>query len=80
MWKLELPLDFRKKLIKCIASPKFFAFVLREKIQGENDEQVIVYIYDISATKYLGFINLTLNFGIPDLVKQPLDLIFSQGS
>ena len=34
MWKLELPLDFRKKLLKCIASPKFFAFVITEKVQG----------------------------------------------
>jgi hypothetical protein len=40
----------------------------------------MVFIYDISATKYLGFINLTQSLGVQDLVKQPFDLIFSQGS
>ena len=38
IWKLEFPLDFRKKLVKCIASPKFFAFVITEKIQKQNEE------------------------------------------
>jgi hypothetical protein len=79
IWKLEMDLDFKKKIVKCISSPRRFAFLVKE-IQANNEEHLILYIYDFKATKYMGFINLTLNLGVPDLSKIPMDLIFSSGA
>lgn len=45
IWKIEMPLDFKKKLVKCISSKRFFAFLIKEMISGED--QLILYIYDL---------------------------------
>jgi hypothetical protein len=34
LWRVKLPLDFKKKFIKCISSSKFLAFLLKEQIFG----------------------------------------------
>lgn len=34
LWKVELPLDFKKKMLKCKASEEFFAFMVQESAQG----------------------------------------------
>lgn len=56
-----------------------FAFLIKE-MQANNEEHLILYLYDFKATKYMGFINLTENLEVPNLSKIPLDLIFSSGA
>jgi hypothetical protein len=79
IWKLEMGLDFKNKIVKSISSHRRFAFLIKE-MQSNNEEHFLLYIYDFKATKYLGFINLTVNLAIPDLSKVPMDIIFSSGA
>ena len=65
--------------MKCISSTERFGFLIKE-LQMNGEEHLVLYIYDLKATKYQGFMNLSLSLGVPDLSKQPLDLIFSSGA
>ena len=57
LWKIEVPKEFPNKLVKTISNSNRFAFLVKDIIQGE--EQLILFIYDLKATKYLGYINLS---------------------
>ena len=56
LWKIELPVDFKRRMVKCRTSEQFFAFMTREP--GNKEDQLVVYLYDIMQNKYLGYINL----------------------
>ena len=77
--KVEMEAEAKNRIVKCIASANRFAFLIKEP-QQNGEEHLVLYIYDLKATKYQGFINLTQNLGIPDLSKQQYDIIFSSGA
>lgn len=45
LWRVELPLEFKGKVISSRASENFFAFMTKEATQRED--QFFVYIYDM---------------------------------
>ena len=60
---MELPLEFKKKMIACKACEDFFAFMTKESISN-GPEQLYIYIYDLFSSKYLGFINISQIIGV----------------
>lgn len=52
-WKISLPMSFKDKAIRTRINEEFLGFMVRET----NDEHYI-YIYEITSSRYLGFINL----------------------
>lgn len=56
LWKVELPLSFKGKPIKCKYNSEFFGFFLKD-LSGKED--LYIYIYDINMSKFIGILNVS---------------------
>lgn len=55
IWKLEIPMTFKTKDLRCKTSEELFAFMLNDG----PDDNIMIYLYDITSNKYIGFINVS---------------------
>ena len=62
VWRIELPVAYKHKEIKCKSSQDFFGFMIKEG-SSPMDETLLLFLYDIIANKYIGFINVSQAIG-----------------
>jgi hypothetical protein len=55
LWKVEVPVAFKGQPLISRVSSKFAAILVKE---AKRDE-LILFIYDIMGSKYIGFVNFT---------------------
>ena len=68
-------MDFKVKQFKCKQNAEFFGFLLKD---GSNDE-LYLYLYDLTSNKYIGFINLKEVLGI-NMDIDHIDYTLTKGS
>jgi hypothetical protein len=64
LWKVEIPLSNKDKPIKCRLNSDFFGFMIKDG----PDEDLLIFIYDVVSSKYIGFINISKLLEVKGLV------------
>ncbi|CDW90006.1 wd-40 repeat-containing protein [Stylonychia lemnae] len=75
LWKVEFPLSYKSKNYKCKNNSEFFSFMIND---GPNDD-LYIYLYDLTSNKYIGFVNTTEILGIKQDINQ-VDYVLTRGS
>lgn len=68
-------MNFKEKQFKCKQNAEFFGFLFKD---GPNDE-LYIYLYDLTSNKYIGFINLREVLGYNMEIDQ-IDYTLTKGS
>jgi hypothetical protein len=71
-WKVEVPLEFKNKEVLCRMNRDLIGLLVKE---GEAQDKTL-YLYEITSSRYLGFINLSELLKLPTR-NMPLDFVFS---
>ena len=71
-WKVEVDLEYKVKDIVCKINRDLIGFMVKE---GEVNDQIL-YIYEITSSRYLGFVNLSEILKVTNK-NSPIDYLFS---